>query len=128
MAIARYFVTDVEKSIQFYREAFGFGEKERRGSEFAIIHRAGLELWLSGPGTTVAAPISDGRTPEPGGWNRVVVSVSNLNEIVIRLHELGAHFRNDPLVGPDGSQVLVEDPDGNPVEIFQPGSTKEVRS
>lgn len=120
MAIVRYFVSDIDRSIKFYHEAFGFGEKERWGRAFAIIHRAGLEIWLSGPATSAAAPMPDGRVPEAGGWNRIVIAVSDLEAVVGKLRELGAGFRNDIVSGPGGSQVLVDDPDGNPIEVFQP--------
>lgn len=119
MAIVRYFVSDLDRSIKFYHNAFGFGEKERWGPAFAIVHRAGLELWLSGPGTSAAAPMPDGRVPAAGGWNRIVISVSDIQATVLKLRELGAEFRNDVITGPGGSQVLVDDPDGNPIEVFQ---------
>lgn len=120
MAHVRYFVSDVDRAVTFYHDAFGFGVKERYGPAIAIVHRAGLELWLSGPIASASAPMPDGRKPEPGGWNRIVVVVEDIQAMVARLRELGATFRNDVITGPGGSQVLVEDPDGNPIEVFQP--------
>lgn len=119
MAIVRYFVSDLDRSIKFYHDAFGFGEKERWGPAFAIVHRAGLELWLSGPNTSAAAPMPDGRVPEPGGWNRIVISVEDIETTVEALQTMGTIFRNEVITGPGGSQVLIEDPDGNPIEVFQ---------
>jgi catechol 2,3-dioxygenase-like lactoylglutathione lyase family enzyme len=118
MTAVRYFVTDLDRSIAFY-SALGFVEEERWGPAFAIVARDSFELWLSGPGTSAAKPMLDGRLPEPGGWNRIVVTVDDIEATAGRLRELGAKFRNDVTSGPGGSQVLVEDPDANPVEIFQ---------
>ncbi len=120
MAFVRYFVSEVSASVDFYVSAFGFEEKERWGPAFAIVQRDDLELWLSGQNTSAAAPMPDGRIPEPGGWNHIVVTVTDIQSTVERLRELGATFRNEVVTGPGGSQVLVEDPDGNPIEVFQP--------
>jgi catechol 2,3-dioxygenase-like lactoylglutathione lyase family enzyme len=119
MAHVRYFVTDVDRAVNFYHNAFGFGEKERYGSALAIVHRAGLELWLSGPNTSAAAAMPDGSMPRPGGWNRIVITVEDIQATVAKLRDLGTSFRNDVIAGPGGSQVLIEDPDGNPIEVFQ---------
>ena len=88
------------------------------GPAFAIVERAGLELWLSGPQTSAAQPMPDGRVPAPGGWNRLVLEVDDVAEAVSRLRAAGAQFRNEPISGPGGTQVLVEDPSGNPIELF----------
>jgi catechol 2,3-dioxygenase-like lactoylglutathione lyase family enzyme len=120
MAAVRYFVADLDRSIRFYQEAFGFEEKERWGPAFAIVHRDDLDLWLSGPKTSAAVPMPDGRTPEPGGWNRIVITVEDIQATVAKLRDLSTVFRNDVITGPGGSQVLIEDPDGNPIEVFQP--------
>jgi catechol 2,3-dioxygenase-like lactoylglutathione lyase family enzyme len=115
----RYIVKDVEESIAFYRDLLGFEVLEQWGPAFAIINRDDNTLWLSGPDTSAAKPMPDGTKPVAGGWNRVVVSVDDLDQLVMGLQELGVRFRNEPLSGPGGSQVLIEDPSGNPVELFQ---------
>jgi catechol 2,3-dioxygenase-like lactoylglutathione lyase family enzyme len=89
------------------------------GPPFAQITRGDLEVWVSGPGTSARRPMPDGRSPEPGGWNRLVVEVDDVQAIVAKLRAAGVAFRNEPLTGPGGTQVLVEDPSGNPVELFQ---------
>ncbi|MBS1717586.1 MAG: VOC family protein [Armatimonadetes bacterium] len=114
----RYFVADVDLSIKFY-EQLGFALKEKWGPAFAIVERGGGELWLSGPGTSAAKPMPDGRTPEPGGWNRIVVELGDFDAQVAALKASGTVFRNEPLSGPGGTQVLIEDPDGNPIELFK---------
>jgi catechol 2,3-dioxygenase-like lactoylglutathione lyase family enzyme len=119
MAAVRYFVADVDRSIAFY-QSLGFELADRWGPPFAIVSKDGLDLWLSGPGTSAAKPMPDGRSPEPGGWNRIVVEVTDLGALYAELREARIVFRNEPISGPGGSQVLAEDPDGNPVEIFQP--------
>lgn len=118
MPAVRYFVTDLDRSLAFFAK-LGFEEAERWGPAFAIVELEGFQLWLAGPGTSAAKPMPDGRLPEPGGWNRIVVSPENFDETVRDLMESGAVFRNEPLVGPGGKQVLVEDPDGNPIELFE---------
>ena len=90
------------------------------GPAFAIVEREGLSLWLSGPQTSAAQPMPDGRAPEPGGWNRLVVEVSDVAAEVERLRSAGVVFRNEPLTGPGGTQVVLDDPSGNPVELFSP--------
>ena len=114
----RYFVSDVERSIEFY-QGLGFTLKENMGP-IAMMDFDGTEFWLSNPQTSAARPMPDGRKPEPGGWNRIVVQVEDIQAKVAELRERGTRFRNDVITGPGGSQVLIEDPDGNPIELFQP--------
>ena len=119
MAVVRYLVNDVDAVLPFYR-ALGFKLTDRWGPPFAIVKRKGLSLWLSGPGTSARKKLASGAKPEPGGWNRLVVEVQNMDEAVSKLQELGVEFRSKPIKGPGGRQVLVEDPSGNPVEVFEP--------
>ncbi len=120
MAAVRYLVVDVSSAVRFYVDQLGFEEKQRYGMAMAIVERDGVQLWLAGPTSSAATPMPDGRTPTPGGWNRVVIDVDDIDEVVRRLHTAGVTFRNTPISGPGGSQVLVEDPSGNPIELFQP--------
>jgi len=117
-AVVRYLVNDTDQAVSFYTDHLGFTLQTRMGPAFAIVERGGLELWLTGPQTSAAQPMPDGRVPEPGGWNRLVLEVDNIDEAMERLRAAGATFRNEPLSGPGGTQVLVEDPSGNPVELF----------
>ncbi len=119
MPTVRYFVGDVDASLAFY-EILGFGLVERWGPPFAIVEKDGLQLWLSGPGTSAAKPMPDGRVPGPGGWNRIVIATDSFETTYEHLKQAGAVFRNEPLKGPGGTQVLLDDPDGNPIELFQP--------
>ncbi len=119
MAIVRYLVNDVDSALGFY-EILGFTLVQRWGPPFAILQHNDLQLWLSGPETSAARPMPDGSTPRPGGWNRLVVITNDLAALQRELAESGATFRNEPLTGPGGTQLLVEDPSGNPVELFQP--------
>lgn len=119
MAVVRYLVDDVDRSLPFYR-ALGFRLADRWGPPFAVMKGHGLSLWLAGPGTSARKALKDGRQPVPGGWNRLVIPVKDLAATVARLDALGVPFRARPLKGPGGQQALVEDPSGNPVEIFQP--------
>lgn len=119
MPAVRYFVADVDRAIAFYRR-LGFELVEQWGPAMAITELDGFRLWLAGPSASASRPMPDGRTPEPGGWNRIVVTVQDLEALVGDLREQGVKFRNEPLSGPGGSQVLIEDPDGNPIELFQP--------
>ncbi len=120
MAAIRYFVKDVDRSIAFYTEHLGFKITHRAAPAFASVSRGDLTLWLSGPQSSGARPMPDGRRPEPGGWNRLVLEVKDLPARVDELRQRGHGFRNDIVVGPGGKQVLLDDPDGNPVELFEP--------
>jgi catechol 2,3-dioxygenase-like lactoylglutathione lyase family enzyme len=120
MADIRYMVADVETSIQFYTDLLGFVVQDRWGPAFAIVAKGDLSLWLSGPETSAARPMPDGRQPEPGGWNRIVVEVDDIEATVATMREKGIRFRNDIISGPGGKQILAEDPSGNPIEVFQP--------
>ena len=90
------------------------------GPAFAIVERDGLSLWLSGSQSSAAQPMPDGRVPEPGGWNRLVIEVADVPAEVERLASAGIGFRNEPISGPGGTQVVLDDPSGNPVELFSP--------
>ena len=119
MATVRYLVKDVDAALPFYA-ALGFAQKERWGPPFAILQKDDLQLWLSGPGSSASRRLADGSVPTPGGWNRLVIEVQNIAEAMSALRSTGARFRSDPIEGPGGQQVLVEDPSGNPIELFQP--------
>jgi catechol 2,3-dioxygenase-like lactoylglutathione lyase family enzyme len=118
----RYIVRDVDAAIAFYTRHLGFHEDMHPAPTFAMLSRGDLRLVLSapggGPGGGAAMP--DGTLPEPGGWNRFAVEVSDLDAAVDGLRRAGAHFRNDVVTGVGGRQILVEDPSGNPVELFEP--------
>jgi glyoxylase I family protein len=120
MATVRYLVTDVSQAIAFYRDALGFELKQQFGPAMAILMRGDLKLWLAGPPASASKPMPDGRKPEPGGWNRFVLEVEDLAELVVRLRERGVRFRNEILEGPGGRQILCEDPAGNAIELFEP--------
>ena len=117
-ATVRYLVHDVDAALPFYR-ALGFRLADRWGPPFAIVKRKGLSLWLSGPGTSAAKKLKDGSLPQPGGWNRLVIEVKNLDDTMAALVATGASFRSKPIKGPGGRQVLVDDPSGNPIELFE---------
>jgi catechol 2,3-dioxygenase-like lactoylglutathione lyase family enzyme len=120
MAIVRYLVDDVDAAIGFYTDHLGFGLERRMGPPFAIVSRGDLLLWLSGPQSSAARSMPDGRQPEPGGWNRLVVEVEDLESEVDSMKRAGLSFRNEVVTGPGGKQILLEDPAGNPVELFEP--------
>ena len=120
MAVLRYLVHAVEPAIELYTTRLGFALVEQMGPAFAIVARGDLRVWLSGPQASAARAMPDGRRPEPGGWNRLVLEVADLAALVAELRQVGAIFRNDIISGPGGQQVLVEDPSGNPIELFQP--------
>lgn len=120
MAVVRYLVDDVEAAVAFYTEHLGFGLEQQLGPAFAIVSRGDLSLWLSGPESSAARPMPDGRRPEPGGWNRLVVEVDDLQARVEELKQAGLSFRNEIVSGPGGKQILLEDPAGNAVELFEP--------
>ncbi len=119
MAVVRYLVADVDAAIGFYTAHLGFALERKMGPAFGIVVRDDLELWLSGPQSSAARPMPDGRCPEPGGWNRLVVEVEDLKATVAALTEAGVRFRNEIIVGPGGKQILLDDADGNAVELFE---------
>lgn len=122
MTTVRYLVDDVDAAVTFYTEQLGFTLTERWGPPFAVVSREDLTLWLSGPATSAAEPMPDGRQPEPGGWNRLVIVVDDIEDTVARLRGADVSFRNRVSTGPGGKQVLVEDPAGNPIEVFEPAT------
>lgn len=121
MANVRYLVADVDAAIRFYVDVLEFELVERWGPPFAMVRRGDLTLWLSGPGSSAARALVDGSKPSPGGWNRLVLETDDLAARVAQLKQAGVHFRSEPVEGPGGKQILVEDPSGNPVELFEPG-------
>jgi catechol 2,3-dioxygenase-like lactoylglutathione lyase family enzyme len=116
----RYMVDDVEASIAFYTEHLGFTVLSNMAPAFADVVRGNLRLLLSGPKSSAGRPMPDGRVPGPGGWNRIHLLVDDLEAEVERLRAAGAPFRNEIVRGPGGAQILLEDPSGNVVELFQP--------
>ena len=118
MATMRYLVQAVDPSIAFY-QGLGFVLIEQYGPAMAILRRDDLTLWLAGPMASASRPMPDGRQPGPGGWNRVVIETADLEDLVARLRAGGAKFRNEILAGPGGRQILVEDPSGNVIELFE---------
>ncbi len=121
MVTVRYIVNDVEAAIGFYTGLLGFELKQNFGPAMAILAKDDLVLWVAGPAASAQRPMPDGRQPTPGGWNRFVVQVEDIAATVAALTEAGANFRNKIISGPGGQQILVEDPSGNAIEIFQPG-------
>ena len=121
MAQVRYLVRDVDAAVAFYRDGLGFELAQQFGPNMAILRRGDLILWTAGPGASAARPMPDGRQPEPGGWNRFVLEVDDLDAAISALRAKGAPFRNEIVTGPGGRQILVEDPSGNVIELFQPG-------
>lgn len=122
MATVRYLVRSVDVAVSFYTAHLGFELERRMGPPFAIVKRGDLRLWLSGPESSAARPMPDGRRPEPGGWNRLVIEVADIQATVQQLKQSGVIFRNEILTGPGGKQILLEDPSGNPIELFQPAT------
>lgn len=123
-AVVRYHVADVERAVAFYTEQLGFQLTQRAGVVFATVSRGDLHLLLSGPGSSGSRPMPDGRQQEPGGWNRIVLYVEDLDAAVgaLRVGSAGApstRFRNEVEVGPGGKQILIEDHDGNPIELHE---------
>jgi predicted enzyme related to lactoylglutathione lyase len=116
----RYMVDDVENAVDFYTTNFGFTVRTSAAPAFADVVRGNLRLLLSGPTSSAGRPMPDGRMPEPGGWNRIHFIVDDIAAEVERLRSGGVKFRNDIISGPGGQQILLEDPAGNPIELFQP--------
>ena len=116
----RYMVDDVDAAVAFYTTHLDFVLISKTAPAFADVARGDLRLLLSGPRSSAGRPMPDGRRPAPGGWNRIHLIVEDLSAEVDRLRAAGVSFRNDIVTGPGGSQILLEDPSGNPVELFQP--------
>jgi catechol 2,3-dioxygenase-like lactoylglutathione lyase family enzyme len=121
MGIVRYLVTDVDVAVSFYTKVLGFELLEQWGPPFAMVRSGDVTLWLSGPGSSASRLLSDGSKPVPGGWNRLVLETNELESLVERLKSAGAHFRSEIVSGPGGKQILVNDPSGNPIELFEAG-------
>jgi catechol 2,3-dioxygenase-like lactoylglutathione lyase family enzyme len=122
MVNVRYMVDDVDESIAFFTKYLGFELLTSASPAFADVKRGNLRLLLAGPQSSAGRPMPDGRTPGPGGWNRIHFVVDDIDAEVARLREAGATFRNDIVTGPGGKQILLEDPSGNVVELFQPAA------
>jgi Lactoylglutathione lyase and related lyases len=116
----RYQVKDVKRSIDFYTKQLGMKLDRENPPAFAQVSIDNFKLILSGPGASGSRPMPDGRQQEPGGWNRVIVQVEDLSARIETLKRAGLHFRNEMEVGPGGKQIQLEDPDGNPIELFEP--------
>jgi catechol 2,3-dioxygenase-like lactoylglutathione lyase family enzyme len=118
----RYMVVDVDEAIDFYRREFGFEVGLNASPAFAEVTRGQLRLLLAGPKSSAGRAMPDGRQPEPGGWNRIHFIVDDISAEVERLRSDGVAFRNDIISGPGGRQILLEDPSGNPIELFEPAA------
>ena len=118
----RYQVKDVERSIAFYTQMLGFHLDMQNLPAFGQVSIANLKLILSGPGASGSRPLPDGRHQEPGGWNRIVLQVNDLPARIAELQTQGVPFRTALVSGPGGKQVQIEDPDGNPIELFEPAA------
>jgi catechol 2,3-dioxygenase-like lactoylglutathione lyase family enzyme len=118
----RYMVDDVDEAIAFYTKVLGFELISSAAPAFADVKRGNLRLLLAGPTSSAGRPMPDGAKPGPGGWNRIHFIVDDLGAEVARLRDVGARFRNDIVEGPGGKQILVQDPSGNVVELFQPAA------
>jgi catechol 2,3-dioxygenase-like lactoylglutathione lyase family enzyme len=118
----RYMVHDIDAAIAFYTAHLGFQLLTRQAPAFADVKRGDLRLLLSARTSSAGRPMPDGRQPVPGGWNRIHLIVDDIEAEVARLRAAGVPFRNDIIKGPGGSQVLIDDPSGNPIELFQPAA------
>ena len=123
----RYMVDDVEAAIAFYTEQFGFTVNTNMAPAFADVVRGPLRILLSGPKSSAGRPMPDGRQPGPGGWNRIHFIVDDIEAEVARLRAAGVRFRNDIVTGPGGKQIVLDDPSGNPIELFQPSRASTSR-
>ena len=122
IACVRYLVDDVTAAVDFYTTHLGFTLNHDARPAFADVHRGNLRLLLSGPQSSAGRPMPDGTQPAPGGWNRIHFIVDDIDAEVARLRGEGVRFRNDIVSGPGGKQILLDDPSGNPVELFQPAA------
>jgi len=116
----RYQVRDVARSVAFYIGHLGFKLEHQHLPQFATLSLEDAKIHLSGPGASGSRPMPDGRSQEPGGWNRVVLQVADLPALIETLRKAGVHFRNEMEAGPAGRQIQMEDPDGNPIELYEP--------
>ena len=116
----RYQVKDVARSVAFYTQHLGFTVEHQQLPAFASVSLSDTRILLSGPGASGSRPLPNGQSQEPGGWNRVVLKVSDLPGCIAALKSAGLRFRNEMETGPSGRQVQIEDPDGNPIELFEP--------
>jgi glyoxylase I family protein len=123
----RYQVTDVERSVAFYTEHLGFTLEHQQLPAFASVSLGDAQLLLSGPDASGSRPMPNGQRQEPGGWNRVVLKVKDLPGYIADLTKAGLRFRNDMETGPGGRQIQIEDPDGNPIELFEPARRETER-
>ena len=117
----RYQIKDVPRAIAFYTEKLGFTLDHQHLPAFGQVSIGDLKLILSGPGASGSRPMPDGRRQEAGGWNRLILRVDDLPARIVELKKQGLHFRNEMETGPGGKQIQLEDPDGNPIELFEPG-------
>ena len=116
----RYLVDDVDAALAFYTTHLGFTELSNASPAFADVVRGKLRLLLSGPSSSAGRPMPDGRVPKAGGWNRIHLIVDDIHAETARLRDGGVEFRSDIVTGPGGAQIVLDDPSGNPVELFQP--------
>jgi glyoxylase I family protein len=116
----RYQTTDVQRAAEFYTKHLGFKLEHQQLPAFATVSLGGFKLLLSGPGASGSRPTPDGRRQEAGGWNRIVLHVTDITREIERLEQAGLKFRNEMEAGPAGRQIQIEDPDGNPIELFEP--------
>jgi catechol 2,3-dioxygenase-like lactoylglutathione lyase family enzyme len=127
MVNVRYMVDDVDAAIAWYTKHLGFELISSAAPAFADVKRGSLRLLLSGPKSSAGRPMTDGDQPKPGGWNRIHFVVDDINAEVARLQKAGVRFRNEIVTGPGGSQVLLQDPAGNLVELFEPGGSTKAK-
>ena len=125
IAAVRYLTKDIDRSIAFYTELLGFELERKAGTAFAMVSRGPLQLVLSGPGSSGARPMPDGRQQEPGGSNRIIIYVSDLDAQIKKLETAGVQFLNTIEAGPGGKQIQIEDPSGNPIELHEGGAGKK---
>jgi glyoxylase I family protein len=123
----RYQVADVARSVDFYKRRLGFKLEHEHLPDFAAVSLGELNILLSGKSASGSRPMPDGQRQQPGGWNRVVLRVSDLASCITTLKEAGARFRNEMEVGPGGKQIQLEDPDGNPIELFEPAQRSQAQ-
>ena len=116
----RYQVKDVVRAVAFYTQHLGFRLEHQHLPEFANVSLGDTDVLLSGPGASGSRPMPNGETQKPGGWNRIVLKVADLPACIATMRHAGLHFRNDMETGPGGRQIQIEDPDGNPIELFEP--------